>query len=123
VRFYVTPGHTPGTLSAIFPVTENGARHVVGFNGGTGGGRNEADLRASIISFERWGQLARDAGVDVLIANHPLHSESLEKEEILRYRQPGDSNPFVVGQERFQRYVQIQSECAKVRLARLGLPQ
>lgn len=123
VTFYVTPGHTPGTLSAIFPVTDKGVRHVVGFNGGTGGGRDETGLRTSIPSFARWGQLTKAAGVDVLIANHPLHSASLEKEEILRHLKPGDANPFVIGQDAFQRYVQVQAECAKVQLARMGLPQ
>lgn len=122
ITFYITPGHTPGTLSMIFPVTDKGVRHVVGFNGGTGGGRDETGLRTSIPSFARWGQLTKAAGVDVLIANHPLHSASLEKEEILRHLKPGDPNPFVIGSDAFQRYVAVQGECAKVQLARMGLP-
>ena len=36
VTFYITPGHTKGVLSAIFPVTDNGGRHVVGYFGGNG---------------------------------------------------------------------------------------
>ncbi len=121
VTFYVTPGHTPGTLSAIFPVTDKGVRHMVGLNGGTGGGRDEAGLRASIPSFERWAALTKAAGVDVLVANHPLHSASLEKEEILRHLKPGDPNPFVIGRDAYNRYVRVQAECAKVQLARMGL--
>lgn len=123
IRFYVTPGHTPGTLSAIFPVTDHGQRHIVGFNGGTGGGRDEAGLRASIPAFARWGELTRAAGVDVLIANHPLHAETIEKEELLRHALPGDPNPFVVGVDTYQRYIRIQAECARVQLARMGLSE
>ena len=123
IRFYVTPGHTPGTLSAIFPVTDHGERHIVGFNGGTGGGRDEVGLRASIPAFKRWGELTRAAGVDVLIANHPLHAGTIEKEELLRHAMPGDPNPFVVGAETYQRYVRIQAECARVQLARMGLSE
>jgi metallo-beta-lactamase class B len=123
IRFYVTPGHTPGTLSEIFPVTDHGQRHIVGFNGGTGGGRDEAGLRASIPSFGRWADITKVAGVDTLIANHPLHSESIEKEELIRHALPGDPNPFVIGAEPFQRYVRIQQECARVQLARMGLSE
>ena len=54
------------------------------------------------------------------ITNHPLHSEALEKEELLRYRLSGDSNPFVLGKDVYQRYVKIQEECAKAQLARMG---
>lgn len=123
VRFYVTPGHTPGTLSAIFPVTDKGTRHIVGFNGGTGGGRDEAGLRASIPAFGRWADLTKAAGVDTLIANHPLHAATLEKEELIRHAMPGDPNPFVIGTDTYQRYVRVQQECARVQLARMGLSE
>jgi metallo-beta-lactamase class B len=123
IRFYVTPGHTPGTLSEIFPVTYHGQRHVVGFNGGTGGGRDEAGLRASIPAFARWGEITKAAGVDTLIANHPLHAGTLEREELIRHALPGDPNPFVIGAATDQRYVRVQQECARVQLARLGLSE
>jgi metallo-beta-lactamase class B len=122
VTFYLTPGHTKGDMSAIFKVTDNGKPHVVGYFGGTGGGQNNVELQhAQIASLERWAPIARKAGADVNITNHPLHDEGLEKEELLRYRLPGDSNPFVLGIETYQRYIQVQEECAKVQLARLGL--
>ena len=123
IRFYVTPGHTPGTLSAIFTVRDRGVAHVVGFHGGTGGGRDPAALRTSIPAFERWERISKAAGADTLISNHPLHSESLEKEEIVRHRLPGDTNPFVIGRSAYQRYVAIQAECARVQLARMGMAE
>jgi metallo-beta-lactamase class B len=93
----------------------------VGYFGGTGGAPGDADLeRDQIASLEKWALIALQAGVDVNITNHPLHSEALEKEELLRYRLPGDSNPFVLGKAVYQRYVKIQEECAKVQLARMG---
>jgi metallo-beta-lactamase class B len=121
VTFYLTPGHTPGVLSAIYPVTDGGVPHMVGYFGGTGGVPNNVALeRDQIASLEKWAPLALKAGVDVNITNHSLHSEALEKEELLRYRLAGDSNPFVLGTSVYQRYVKIQEECAKVQLARLG---
>ncbi|HWY62395.1 MAG TPA: MBL fold metallo-hydrolase [Rhizomicrobium sp.] len=121
VTFYLTPGHTKGTLSSIFSVTDGGTPHVVGYFGGTGAAPTNPEWeRDQIASLEKWAPIALKAGVDVNITNHPLHSEALEKEELLRYRLPGDANPLVLGKAVYQRYVKIQEECAKVQLARLG---
>jgi metallo-beta-lactamase class B len=125
VKFYVTPGHTPGVLSSIFTVTDRGVPHVAGYFGGTGGGGNAGPeaTRQHIASLTRWAALTRKAGVDVNITNHPLHSEALEKEELVRYRIPGDPNPFVLGRATYQRYIQVQQECGRVQLARAGLSE
>jgi metallo-beta-lactamase class B len=120
IRFYVTPGHTDGVLSMIFKVHEGKESHTVGYFGGTGGGGGIANLRNQVISLERWKTLSKDAGVDVLVANHPLHDRGIENNELLRYRLPGDSNPYVIGQQRYQRYIGVQQECTRVQLARLG---
>ncbi len=121
VTFYFTPGHTKGDMSAIYKVTDKGAAHVVGYFGGTGGGRDAETEKAQIASLQRWKDISRKAGVDVNITNHPLHSEALEKEYLLRYRLPGQPNPFVLGRSVYQRYIEVQEECAKVELARLGI--
>jgi metallo-beta-lactamase class B len=122
VTFYLTPGHSKGVLSAIFPVTDRGEPHVAGYFGGTGGAPADIDLqRAQIVSLERWAGIAEKAGVDVNITNHALHNEALEKEELLRYRLPGDSNPFVLGKSVYLRYVKVLEECGKVQLGMLGL--
>ena len=36
ITLYITPGHTPGTLSALIPVRDNGTRHLAALWGGTG---------------------------------------------------------------------------------------
>ncbi|MCP5146406.1 MAG: MBL fold metallo-hydrolase [Gammaproteobacteria bacterium] len=120
LRFYITPGHTPGTLSTIFPVTDQGQPHLVGFHGGTGGGREADALRAGIKSYARWRDLTQEAGVDVLIANHPLHDRGIENNELLRSRLPGQPNPYVVGEDSYQRYMQVMESCSRVHLARFG---
>lgn len=123
ITFYITPGHTPGVLSAIYKVRDNGTPHTVGYFGGTGGGRDADTDRAQIASLQRWLGIARAAGADTLITNHPLHSEALEKEYILAYRQPGQPNPFVLGRDAYQRYIQVQEECARVALGREGFAE
>ncbi|MCW2395751.1 MULTISPECIES: MBL fold metallo-hydrolase [unclassified Sphingobium] len=120
LRFYVTPGHTPGTLSMIFPVYEGKTRHLAGLMGGTGGGRTADTARQQIASLKRWRSLTAAAGVDVLITNHPAHSSATEKQALIRYAMPGDVNPFTTGRQRYQRYMQVMEECSRVQLARMG---
>jgi metallo-beta-lactamase class B len=120
VRLHVTPGHTPGTLSLIFPVTDNGQRHIVGLMGGTGGGQNSATVHQQINSLIRWQELTRAAGVDAAIANHPAHNAANERTALLRHAQPGEVNPFVYGTERFQRFARTLELCSRVQLARMG---
>jgi metallo-beta-lactamase class B len=122
--FYVSPGHTEGAVSTIFKVKQGSAAHTVGYFGGTGGASGRADsLRAQINSLERWRRLTQAAGVDTLIANHPLHDRGIENNEILNYLKPGDPNPYVLGSGAYQRYMMVQEECAKIGLARLGFTQ
>jgi metallo-beta-lactamase class B len=109
-------------MSAIFPVTDNGVKHVVGFFGGLGMPSEAARRPIIIRSFRRWMPIAAAAGVDTLIANHQGQDHAVDKIEFIRIRHPGDPNPFVVGAEKYHRYMQIQEECTQVNLARVGEP-
>ena len=120
VRLRVTPGHTPGTLSLIFPVFERGRRRTAGLMGGTGGGQNEASVRAQIASLARWQALTRAARADVLVTNHPAHMNATEKNALIRHAAAGAAHPYVYGRQRYQRYMQVMSACSRVQLARMG---
>ena len=121
LQFHVTPGHTVGTLSTIFQVTDAGKRHTVAFFGGFGSPRDPIVRYTHIQSMNRFAVLAAKAGADAMIANHPLQDGAFEKMELLRYRQPGDANPFVVAPSRLQRYFELQVACSKLGLVRAGL--
>ena len=120
VTFHVTPGHSPGTISAIFDVTDNGVRHVVGYMGGMGSPGNEASRNQIIKTYTRWQTISAKSGVDTLIANHASQDSAIDKVEWLRVRRAGDWNPFVIGVDSYRRYFEIQKECARARLARFG---
>lgn len=120
IKLYVTPGHTPGTLSLIFPVFDHGKRHMAGLMGGTGGGREEQAIRQQIASLTRWQGLTKAAGVDVLVTNHPVHMAATEKQALIRYAMPKDANPYIYGIDRYQRYMGVMRECSSVQLARVG---
>jgi metallo-beta-lactamase class B len=118
-NFYVTPGHTPGTVSTIFRTTHNGEPHVIAFYGGGGMPQTADNKRLQIKSQGRFIELAKAAGADVLLANHQTQDGSLVKLEELRNRLPG-MHPYVIGTDAVVRYYRVQQECARVSLARDG---
>jgi metallo-beta-lactamase class B len=120
IKLYVTPGHTPGTLSLIFPVTEQGRPHVAGLMGGTGGGSTPAAAHQHIASLIRWAALTKAARVDTILANHPSHISAIEKIAMMRYAVPGSTNPFIYGPAKYQRFVGVQEQCSRTQLARMG---
>lgn len=122
LTFYVTPGHTPGTLSTIFDVTDGGEKHVVGFFGGFGTPNDAEEKRMHIASMERFKSIVRDRNVDVLIANHQTQDQAIPKLEELRLRHPGDPNPYVIGAQAYVRYLSIQQECTRFAMAQQGQP-
>lgn len=120
MTMYVTPGHTPGTLSLIFPVYDKGTQHLAGLMGGTGGGTTAGAARTQIASLERWQRLTKASGVDVLLTNHPVHMAATEKETLIRYAATQGANPFIYGIDKYQRYMSVMSACSRVQLARMG---
>ncbi|KAH8596040.1 beta-lactamase-like protein [Bisporella sp. PMI_857] len=101
-NFYITPGHTNGSVSTIFPVYDHGKKHIAGVYGGLGIPRSTTDQTKQINSLSRFAQIAQKAGVDILLANHQLQDRSIYHFDILAHRECGEnacntSNPFVVG--------------------------
>ena len=122
LTFYITPGHTEGTISTIFPVRDGTRRHVAAEWGGTlfNFGPIRARLQAYVASAERFKQLAAKAGADVILSNHTVYDGSKTKLPAVRARQPGQPHPYVVGPDVVQRYLTTVGECAQAALA--GLP-
>lgn len=101
IRFEITPGHTPGTVSMRLPVYDNGVRHNAYFHGGTALRLDDpAIIREFIADSERIKRLAQSGEIDVQIVNHyditPYGAPTLfERAELLQERQPGDPHPWV----------------------------
>jgi metallo-beta-lactamase class B len=123
VTFYITPGHTDGTISTIFPVRDGNSRHVVAEWGGTlfNFGPIRPRLQAYAASADRFKQLAAKAGADVILSNHTVYDGSKTKLAAVQARQPGQPHPYVVGPQVVQRYLTTVGECAQAAVA--GVPQ
>ena len=117
ITFYVTPGHTPGTLSLIFGVNQGAKRHVAAFWGGTA--FNFAPTAANFATYaasaKRFGRIAEQAGADVILSNHPTYDNTVANLAILRDGKPADANPYVVGRQATGNFFTVASECAQAR--------
>lgn len=121
VTLYMTPGHTPGTLSVLIPVRENGARHLVALWGGTGLNADRDSLEKYIASAQRFDQIAQQAGADVILSNHTDWDGSKVYLPRAATRAPGSRNPYIVGTAAVRRYLEVARECATARLMRLAM--
>jgi metallo-beta-lactamase class B len=118
ITLYVTPGHTPGTISTIFPMKDNGKTHMVALWGGTGLNADRESLTNYIKSAQRFSELARQAGADVILSNHTDWDQSKVYLPLLAKRTPGSSSPYITSAENVRRYLKVAEECAAVRLMR-----
>ncbi|KAL2783460.1 beta-lactamase-like protein [Aspergillus keveii] len=122
VTFHIvlTPGHTPGTLSLIFPVGYQGKPHVAGLSGGTGTPKDAASRGDKIKSQYRFAEIAQRRNVDTLISNHQVADHALWHADLLAHRPRGVDNPFVIGKQNFDKYMKINAICSRVIAAREG---
>ena len=93
LRFYITPGHTPGVLSMEFPVFDGDREHKAFSHSGAGVMTEEPEvLRTFIESTEK---VIAVEGVEVNITNHPFLWDIFGRAERLASRAPGEPHPFV----------------------------
>jgi metallo-beta-lactamase class B len=96
-QIVATPGHSPGCLSFIFPVTDNGENHVAGIMGGSAVWPTQVETRLYKSSIEYFKAIAKAAKCDVGLVFHSQESDFAE----FRIRKSGEPNPLVIGQEKF----------------------
>ena len=116
----VTPGHTPGTISPIFTVYDNGAPYRAVLWGGTGFnfGPNHERMNAYAASANRMKRIAVEENVRVFFSNHSRRDGSLQRIGELAERGPGDPHPFVQGGELFAVF-DVLEQCALAQAARI----
>lgn len=112
ITFHVTPGHTPGTLSAIVPVTDNGRAVILGLFGGVGMPMNPQALVQYEASWKRFGQLLHVAGAQGILSTHPAYDGTLFYITDPNQRRIRSGNPWIMGADGVQRYVTAAREAA-----------
>jgi metallo-beta-lactamase class B len=121
VTLILTPGHTPGTVSLIFDVKDNGRPLTVAFAGGTEFNfvNDVPHFDTYIASARKMEAAAAAAGATILMTNQSEYDDAYLKIRRLASRRPDEPHPFEVGADGVQRYFQVFHECAQV--ARLKL--
>jgi metallo-beta-lactamase class B len=115
------PGHTPGAMGFIFPVKDNGVAHMAAMFGGvwlTPGLLSDEALQTYLMSVLRFREATRKANVDVLLQNHTLMDPIQDKLDKLAVRKRGEPDPFVVGANQYQKFLDVMEGCTRVNIAR-----
>ena len=125
VTIWLTPGHTPGTMSYTFSVLDRGKRVNVAYSGGTAfnfvnntpdpGIRN---FQTYIDSQKHMAAKAASTGATVLLSNHSEFDNAYNKNRMLAGRGNG-LHPYEIGADWVQRYFQVMQGCARAAQIRL----
>lgn len=116
ITLYITPGHTPGTISTLFPVKDNGRPHLAALWGGVGLNADRESVQTYIRSAQRFSDIVKQAGADIILANHTDWDRSKINLPMLANRAPGSSNPYIVGNPRALNFLKVAIECATARI-------
>jgi metallo-beta-lactamase class B len=110
------PGHTPGTISMLFQVKDNGTPLTVAFSGGTEFNfpNDVAHFDTYIDSAHKFAAVAAAAGATVLMTNQSEFDNAASKIRMLAARRPGEPHPLDLGADAVQRYFKVFDECAQV---------
>jgi len=127
VTVWLTPGHTPGTISYTFTVLDRGKPLNVAYSGGTAfnfvNNTPDPGIRNFQIYIDSQRHLAAKAaatGATVLLSNHSEFDNAYNKNRMLAGRGSGP-NPYDIGAEWVQRYFKVTEGCA--RAAQIKLEQ
>jgi metallo-beta-lactamase class B len=125
VTIWLTPGHTPGTLSYTFTARDRGRTVNVAYSGGTAfnfvnntpdpGIRN---FQIYIDSQKKMAEKAAAVNATVLLSNHSEFDNAVNKNRMLAGRGNGP-HPYEIGAEWVQRYFKVMQGCARAAQIRL----
>ena len=114
VRFYLTPGHTPGVASMLFNVADGDTTHQAFLFGGHNVTSNSKEAFTQFIeSVQRLQGLLPD--VEVNLTSHPWAALIYQRAALLADRKAGDPHPFVNGAD-FRAFLGERLQDAQSRL-------
>jgi len=116
VDVIATPGHTPGTLSFIFPVKDAGRTLTVAYSGGTAFNfpRQAQGFAVYRVSQRKMAEIADAAGATVLMSNHTEFDRAHDRVRIAQLpRAAGEKHPYETDTLTVQRYFEMTGNCAE----------
>jgi metallo-beta-lactamase class B len=116
VNVVATPGHTPGTLSFVFPVRDAGRMLMVAYAGGTAFNfpRRAENFAIYRDSQHKLAAAAAAAGATVLMTNHTEFDRAYDRVRLAQLpRAAGDKHPYETDSATVQRYFEMSGDCAE----------
>lgn len=116
VDVIATPGHTPGTLSYVFPVKDRGRSLVVAYSGGTAFNfpRRPENFAVYRDTQRKMIELAGAAGATVLMTNHTEFDRAYDRARLAQLpRAAGEKHPYETDTATVQRYFEMARDCAE----------
>jgi metallo-beta-lactamase class B len=117
IRVYSTPGHTPGGLSFILPVFDQGRPHTAALWGGTAPPPNLEANYQYLESLDHFIAACKENHVDAEFMNHPILNNGVERMAVMRNRIDQVANPFVVGEDGYIRFTELYRQLAEDNIA------
>jgi hypothetical protein len=115
LKVYLTPGHSPGSLTMLIPVKDKGQPRLLVHFGGVVNPLMLPETRRSYDAFEksfaRLGPILESAKVDGYIAAHTNYDAAAFKIEVMRHNPATLPNPFLVGTARVVLFTKMSREC------------
>ncbi|MFD7075018.1 MBL fold metallo-hydrolase [Nocardioides sp. NPDC059952] len=111
------PGHTPGALNFLIPVSQGKERHLMLLGGRQGHPRGVEAAKGYLTGTERTYRLVDEYDADGSILTHPTSDGSLVRMQAIDRAGTRSPNPFVIGEDRTLRAAAIWRGCAAAWLA------
>ena len=121
LTLYVTPGHTPGTLTVVFPVSDGDKKHRAVLWGGTGlnYGPDVTRIQSYTQSAIDMKARVKEQNIDVFLSNHPGRTGTRKKLEALKNRKRSERHPFVQGDDVVLEAFDLLENCTRAQWTRI----
>ena len=116
VDIIATPGHTPGTLSYVFPVKDGGRRLMAVYAGGTAFNfpRRAENFAVYRDSQRKMTEVAEASGATVLMTNHTEFDRAFDRVRLAQLpRAAGEKHPYETDTKTVLRYFEMSADCAE----------
>jgi metallo-beta-lactamase class B len=122
VTLVLTPGHTPGTVSMLFTVRDNGKLLNIAYSGGTAFNfpSTVPNFDIYIASQRKMAKAAADFNATILMSNHTEFDSAVPRIKAIAARKSGEPHPYEVGRDAVQRYFRVTEECAQAQRLKMS---